>query len=187
MQLGISCSACSPTFTTSPSALTSEHMRLQSQSKLAQIGKRVVGPETPHHYFVVHGFGETNEGSGSDPWETGSFELALIDAVIPPEAMHLMYEVGMQWSASEEAARDIIQGDLKRMFDVQYVILESVCLRGRIYTCFWSGGAQANLRFESPQQNISSFFVHGHYHETGDATKKSKSKKGGEVHPNNKN
>ncbi|MCO5555056.1 hypothetical protein L7F22_008596 [Adiantum nelumboides] len=74
------------------------------QEQLPQSVPFVVGPKVPKHYFVVQGFGQTDEGSGSDPWETDSFELALIDAgikdfniqlyssVIPPQATHVSLE-----------------------------------------------------------------------------------------------
>jgi len=38
------------------------------------------GSRIPKHYFMVKGFGETDQGDGSDPWETGSYDLALEDA-----------------------------------------------------------------------------------------------------------
>lgn len=38
------------------------------------------GSRIPKHYFLVKGFGETDQGDGSDPWETGSYDLALEDA-----------------------------------------------------------------------------------------------------------
>ncbi|CAM6126553.1 unnamed protein product [Calypogeia fissa] len=56
------------------------------------------GSRIPKHYFLVKGFGETDQGDGSDPWETGSYDLALEDAgiqdlnilkytsVLPPES-----------------------------------------------------------------------------------------------------
>jgi arginine decarboxylase len=56
------------------------------------------GARIPKHYFMIKGFGETDQGDGADPWETGSYDLALEDAgiqdlnivqytsVIPPES-----------------------------------------------------------------------------------------------------
>lgn len=38
------------------------------------------GSRIPKHYFMVKGFGQTEQGDGSDPWETGSYDLALEDA-----------------------------------------------------------------------------------------------------------
>lgn len=40
----------------------------------------IFGSRIPKHYFVVKGLGETDQGEGSDPWETGSYDLALEDA-----------------------------------------------------------------------------------------------------------
>lgn len=40
----------------------------------------LLGTRIPKHYFMVKGFGETDQGDGSDPWETGSYDLALEDA-----------------------------------------------------------------------------------------------------------
>jgi len=43
------------------------------------------GSRIPKHYFMVKGFGETDQGDGTDPWETGSYDLALEDAGnLPP-------------------------------------------------------------------------------------------------------
>lgn len=58
----------------------------------------LLGSRIPKHYFQAKGFGQTDQGGGSDPWETGSYDLALEDAgiqdlnvikytsVIPPES-----------------------------------------------------------------------------------------------------
>lgn len=35
------------------------------------------GCRIPKSYFICHGFGETDAGGGVDPWETGSYDLAL--------------------------------------------------------------------------------------------------------------
>lgn len=37
----------------------------------------LLGSRIPKHYFMVKGFGESDQGDGSDPWETGSYDLAL--------------------------------------------------------------------------------------------------------------
>jgi len=42
----------------------------------------IVGNRIPRHYFVTSGFGQTNKGKGKDPWETGSYDKALLDAGI---------------------------------------------------------------------------------------------------------
>lgn len=43
---------------------------------------RVVGNRIPLEYFVASGKGDTDVGPGDDPWETGSYDLALQDAKI---------------------------------------------------------------------------------------------------------
>jgi arginine decarboxylase len=61
----------------------------------------VFGPRIPQNYFVTTGVGQTDLGRGIDPWETGSYDLALMDAgienfnivtytsVLPPEAKEI--------------------------------------------------------------------------------------------------
>ena len=58
----------------------------------------ILGNRIPKDYFVTTGYGETDKGSGIDPWETGAYDLALKSAqienfniveytsVLPPEA-----------------------------------------------------------------------------------------------------
>ena len=58
----------------------------------------VFGNRIPREYFVAMGCGQIDRGSGKDPWETGSYDLALLDAgienfniveytsVLPPES-----------------------------------------------------------------------------------------------------
>lgn len=59
------------------------------------------GTRIPMHYFATTGYGETDLGSGADPWHTGSFDLALqmaqienfnilnYSSVIPPESIEI--------------------------------------------------------------------------------------------------
>lgn len=42
----------------------------------------VYGTRIPKDYFTTIGAGETDLGSGIDPWETGAYDLALQDAKI---------------------------------------------------------------------------------------------------------
>jgi len=58
----------------------------------------LTGCRIPKSYFITQGFGETDAGGGVDPWETGSYDLALEQAgiqdfnimqytsVMPPES-----------------------------------------------------------------------------------------------------
>lgn len=45
-------------------------------------GHVFLGTRIPVHYFPTTGYGETDLGSGADPWHTGSFDLALQSAQI---------------------------------------------------------------------------------------------------------
>lgn len=44
--------------------------------------KAIFGTRIPKDYFVTTGVGETDLGGGVDPWETGSYDMALTDAEI---------------------------------------------------------------------------------------------------------
>lgn len=64
----------------------------------------VLGNRIPAKYFVTAGSGETDIGPGEDPWETGSYDLALLQAhlanfnvvpytsVLPPESEEISLE-----------------------------------------------------------------------------------------------
>jgi arginine decarboxylase len=65
------------------------------------ISDTLFGNRIPKHYFVTSGSGDTDIGPGDDPWETGSYDLALMEAgianfnvvpytsVLPPESMEI--------------------------------------------------------------------------------------------------
>lgn len=44
----------------------------------------MVGPRIPYQFFTTTGFGQTDSGGGVDPWETGSYDMALEDAGTVP-------------------------------------------------------------------------------------------------------
>ncbi len=64
----------------------------------------VFGNRIPKDYFVSSGHGDTDIGPGDDPWETGSYDLALMEAkienfnvilytsVLPPESREIPIE-----------------------------------------------------------------------------------------------
>lgn len=66
--------------------------------------KLVLGTRIPKEYFTATGIGETDLGHGIDPWETGSYNLALevagihnfnivqYTSVIPQGAVKKTYE-----------------------------------------------------------------------------------------------
>lgn len=61
----------------------------------------IFGNRIPQYYFVTSGSGDTDIGPGDDPWETGSYDLALMEAgianfnvvpytsVLPPESVEI--------------------------------------------------------------------------------------------------
>lgn len=65
------------------------------------VSPEVFGNRIPKDYFVTAGQGDTDIGPGDDPWETGSYDLALMEAkianfnvmeytsVLPPEAREI--------------------------------------------------------------------------------------------------
>eukprot|EP00898_Chlorokybus_atmophyticus_P007004 jgi/Chlat1/7304/Chrsp58S06931 len=88
-------------------ALQQQKPKEGQELELAYGGKGILtGSRVPAQYFVAKGFGETDEGGGIDPWETGSYDIALEDArihdfnimeytsVLPPESREVSYEEG---------------------------------------------------------------------------------------------
>ncbi|MFC1577130.1 pyruvoyl-dependent arginine decarboxylase [Candidatus Omnitrophota bacterium] len=73
------------------------------------VSAEVFGNRIPQNYFVTSGKGDTDIGPGDDPWETGSYDLALMDAgienfnvmeytsVLPPEAMEVPIEYAKKY------------------------------------------------------------------------------------------
>lgn len=69
----------------------------------------VLGNRIPQYYFVTSGSGDTDIGPGDDPWETGSYDLALLQAslanfnvipytsVLPPESKEVSLEFAKQY------------------------------------------------------------------------------------------
>ncbi len=69
----------------------------------------VLGNRIPQYYFVTSGSGDTDIGPGEDPWETGSYDLALLEAslanfnvvpytsVLPPESKEVTLEFAQQY------------------------------------------------------------------------------------------
>ena len=69
----------------------------------------VLGNRIPQYYFVTAGSGDTDIGPGEDPWETGSYDLALLEAnlanfnvvpytsVLPPESKEVTLEFAKQF------------------------------------------------------------------------------------------
>ncbi|KAL4452666.1 hypothetical protein ABPG75_008328 [Micractinium tetrahymenae] len=62
--------------------------------------QHVVGMRIPRRYFVTKGFGETDQGAGADPFETGAHDLGMEQAGI--HNFNLMtYTSILPWEAEE--------------------------------------------------------------------------------------
>ena len=74
-----------------------------------EVYPKVFGNRIPKDYFVTAGRGDTDIGPGDDPWETGSYDLALMDAkianfnvmqytsVLPPESREIPIAQAEKW------------------------------------------------------------------------------------------
>jgi pyruvoyl-dependent arginine decarboxylase (PvlArgDC) len=89
----------------------------------------VLGNRIPYEYFVTMGHNDTDLGPGDDPWETGSYDLALMDAsienfnvlkytsVLPPESKEINLSQAREYfhhgAAIETIMSDLngVQGD----------------------------------------------------------------------------
>ncbi len=83
----------------------------------------VLGNRIPYEYFVTMGHNDTDLGPGDDPWETGSYDLALMNAsiedfnvlkytsVLPPESKEITLSEAMEYF-HHGAAIETIMSDL---------------------------------------------------------------------------
>jgi arginine decarboxylase len=83
----------------------------------------VLGNRIPYEYFVTMGHNDTDLGPGDDPWETGSYDLALMDAsienfnvlkytsVLPPESREINMSQAREYF-HHGAAIETIMSDL---------------------------------------------------------------------------
>ena len=81
-------------------AILAETSRTKDETS-GNVSPEVFGNRIPKDYFVTAGQGDTDIGPGDDPWETGSYDLALMEAkianfnvmeytsVLPPEAREI--------------------------------------------------------------------------------------------------
>jgi arginine decarboxylase len=70
----------------------------------------VIGNRIPYEYFVTLGHNDTDIGPGDDPWETGSYDLALMNASIEN------FNVMMYTSVLPPESREIPLSEAKRFF-----------------------------------------------------------------------
>ena len=83
----------------------------------------VLGNRIPYEYFVTMGHNDTDLGPGDDPWETGSYDLALMNAsienfnvlkytsVLPPESREINLSQAREYF-HHGAAIETIMSDL---------------------------------------------------------------------------
>jgi pyruvoyl-dependent arginine decarboxylase (PvlArgDC) len=83
----------------------------------------VLGNRIPYEYFVTSGHNDTDLGPGDDPWETGSYDLALMNAsienfnvlkytsVLPPESREITVSQAREYF-HHGAAIETIMSDL---------------------------------------------------------------------------
>jgi len=83
----------------------------------------VLGNRIPYEYFVTMGHNDTDLGPGDDPWETGSYDLALMNAsienfnvlkytsVLPPESNEINLSEAREYF-HHGAAIETIMSDL---------------------------------------------------------------------------
>ena len=69
----------------------------------------LIGNRIPYEYFVTMGHNDTDLGPGDDPWETGSYDLALMNAsianfnvlkytsVLPPESREITLDEAKEY------------------------------------------------------------------------------------------
>jgi pyruvoyl-dependent arginine decarboxylase (PvlArgDC) len=88
----------------------------------------VLGNRIPYEYFVTMGHNDTDLGPGDDPWETGSYDLALMNAsienfnvlkytsVLPPESRELTLSEARKYF-HHGAAIETIMSDLNGVKD----------------------------------------------------------------------
>ncbi len=82
---------------------------LQSEDNTSTVYGQVLGNRIPYEYFVTSGHSDTDIGPGDDPWETGSYDLALMNAsienfnvlkytsVLPPESKEIPLETARKY------------------------------------------------------------------------------------------
>jgi len=95
----------------------------QANDDMGMMYGLVLGNRIPYEYFVTMGHNDTDLGPGDDPWETGSYDLALMDAsianfnvlkytsVLPPESREITLSQAREYF-HHGAAIETIMSDL---------------------------------------------------------------------------
>ncbi len=96
---------------------------VQADDNTGMIYGQVLGNRIPYEYFVTMGHNDTDLGPGDDPWETGSYDLALMNAsienfnvlkytsVLPPESKEINLSEAREYF-HHGAAIETIMSDL---------------------------------------------------------------------------
>ena len=102
-----------------------------------EVYPKVFGNRIPKDYFVTAGMGDTDIGPGDDPWETGSYDLALMDAKIAN------FNVMQYTSVLPPESREIPIAEAEKLFHhgaVIEVIMASVNgVKGNTLCTVWGG------------------------------------------------
>jgi arginine decarboxylase len=112
----------------------------------------VFGNRIPRDYFVAMGRGQINKGSGKDPWETGSYDLALLDAGIEN------FNIVEYTSVLPPESREICIDDAKRWFR-HGAVLETIMasVNGHLGERLCAGVGTIQVRRESDGKHIGGF------------------------------
>ncbi len=117
-----------------------------------QIFAETFGNRIPRDYFVTAGKGDTDIGPGDDPWETGSYDLALMDAGIEN------FNVMLYTSVLPPESREIPPEEAKKLFHhgaVIEVIMASV--NGVKGNTLCTGVGRIQVRRKSDGKHIGGF------------------------------
>lgn len=116
------------------------------------LNNEIIGNRIPNQYFFTKGNGSTDFGPGDDPWETGSYDIALLDAEIENFNM-LAYT-----SVIPATAVEIPIQEAKKFF-INGSVLESIIssVNGYKGDTIVSGVGQIFVKDKSTNEIISGF------------------------------
>ena len=127
------------------------------------MNQKEVGNRIPKTYFVTTGKGETNQGSGIDPWETGAYDLALLDALI--ENFNVMEYTSVLPPEAQEIPRD----EAKKHFH-HGAVLESIMasINGSQGDYLCAGVGRIQVRRKKDRVHIGGFAAEYEGHATAE-------------------
>ncbi|KIX14154.1 pyruvoyl-dependent arginine decarboxylase [Dethiosulfatarculus sandiegensis] len=127
----------------------------------------VFGPRIPQDYFVTTGAGQTDLGSGIDPWETGAYDLALLQAGIEN------FNIVTYTSVLPPEAREIPLAQAKKNFH-HGAVLETImaAINGRQGDTLTAGVGRIQVRRKSDGKHIGGFAAEYRGHGSKEAAAK---------------